>query len=142
VKEPPKPADGDITALKEWEIAHQEWQERHNKVLVLGGMHVLGTERHEARRIDNQLRGRSGRQGDPGSTRFYVALDDDVVKRFGGDRIKNFMSWVGMDENTPIENSVVSKSIEGSQVRVEGYHFDIRKHLLNEYDEWSINIAS
>jgi preprotein translocase subunit SecA len=103
-------------------------------VLALGGLHVIGTERHEARRIDNQLRGRSGRQGDPGSTRFYLALDDDIVKRFGGDRIKSIMNWVGMDADTPIENSMVSKTIEGSQVKVEGYHFDIRKHLV-EYDD-------
>ena len=99
-----------------------------------GGLHVIGTERHEARRIDNQLRGRSGRQGDPGSTRFYVALDDDIMKRFGGDRIKGIMSWVGLDENTPIENGMVSKTIENSQVKVEGYHFDIRKHLV-EFDD-------
>ena len=103
-------------------------------MLAAGGLHVIGTERHEARRIDNQLRGRSGRQGDPGSTRFYVALDDDIMRRFGGDRIKSVMSWVGMDENTPIENGMVSKTIENSQVKVEGYHFDIRKHLV-EFDD-------
>jgi len=133
-KEPEKPADSDPQVFKDWQIVHQEWEQRHNKVLALGGLHVIGTERHEARRIDNQLRGRSGRQGDPGSTRFYVALDDDIVKRFGGDRIKSIMSWVGMDPETPIENSLVSKTIEGSQVKVEGYHFDIRKHLV-EYDD-------
>ena len=129
-----EPKEEDFTDPAEWQKSHREWQERHDRVLALGGLHVIGTERHEARRIDNQLRGRSGRQGDPGSTRFYVALDDDVVKRFGGERIKGFMSWAGMDENTPIENSIVSKSIENSQVRVEGYHFDIRKHLV-EYDD-------
>ncbi len=111
-----------------------EWQEKHNKVIELGGLHIVGTERHEARRIDNQLRGRAGRQGDPGSSRFYVSLEDDVVRRFGGDRIKSLMEWAGMDENTPIENALVSKSIEGAQVKVEGYHFDIRKHLV-EYDD-------
>ncbi len=99
-----------------------------------GGLHIIGTERHEARRIDNQLRGRAGRQGDPGSSRFYVSLEDDVVRRFGGDRIKGFMEWAGMDEDTPIENKMVNKSIESAQVRVEGYHFDMRKHLV-EYDD-------
>jgi preprotein translocase subunit SecA len=133
-KEPEKPLDADPEAIKEWEKDHKEWEERHNRVLSLGGLHVIGTERHEARRIDNQLRGRSGRQGDPGSTRFYVALDDDIVKRFGGDRIKGILSWAGMDAETPIENSMISKTIEGSQVKVEGYHFDIRKHLV-EYDD-------
>jgi len=111
-----------------------EWQARHNKVIELGGLHILGTERHEARRIDNQLRGRAGRQGDPGSSRFYVSLEDDVVRRFGGDRIKGFMEWAGMDEDSPIENKLVSRAIENAQVRVEGYHFDIRKHLV-EYDD-------
>jgi len=113
---------------------HPEWQEEHNKVVELGGLHVIGTERHEARRIDNQLRGRSGRQGDPGSSRFYVSLEDDVVRRFGGDRVKSFMDWAGFDENTPIEHSMVNKAIENAQVKVEGYHFDIRKHLV-EYDD-------
>ncbi|MGD0351939.1 MAG: preprotein translocase subunit SecA [Dehalococcoidia bacterium] len=108
-----------------------EWQKEHDKVIELGGLHVIATERHEARRIDNQLRGRSGRQGDPGSSRFYVSLEDDVVRRFGGDRVKGFMDWAGFDENTPIEHSMVSKAIENAQVKVEGYHFDIRKHLVD-----------
>ena len=112
----------------------QEWQAEHDKVVAMGGLHVIGTERHEARRIDNQLRGRSGRQGDPGSSRFYVSLEDDIVRRFGGDRIKGFMEWAGMDENTPIEHPMVNKAIENAQVRVEGYHFDMRKHLV-EYDD-------
>ena len=111
-----------------------EWQEKHNKIVGLGGLHIVGTERHEARRIDNQLRGRSGRQGDPGSSRFYVSLEDDIVRRFGGDRIKGFMEWVGMDEDVPIENKLVNKSIADVQKRVEGYHFDMRKHLV-EYDD-------
>jgi len=111
-----------------------EWQEKHNKVVELGGLYIIGTERHEARRIDNQLRGRAGRQGDPGSTRFYVSLEDDIVRRFGGDRIKGIMEWAGLDEDTPIENKLVNRSIESAQVRVEGYHFDIRKHLV-EYDD-------
>jgi preprotein translocase subunit SecA len=112
----------------------KEWQQAHEKVVQLGGLHIVGTERHEARRIDNQLRGRAGRQGDSGSSRFYVSLEDDIVKRFGGDRIKSFMEWAGMDEDTPIENALVNKSIESAQVRVEGYHFDMRKHLV-EYDD-------
>jgi preprotein translocase subunit SecA len=112
----------------------KEWLKEHERVVGLGGLHIIGTERHEARRIDNQLRGRSGRQGDPGSSRFYVSLEDDIVRRFGGDRIKGFMEWAGMDEDTPIENALVNKSIESAQVRVEGYHFDMRKHLV-EYDD-------
>jgi preprotein translocase subunit SecA len=112
----------------------QDWQQEHDRVVHLGGLHVVGTERHEARRIDNQLRGRSGRQGDPGSSRFYVSLEDDVARRFGGDRIKGIMSWAGFDENTPIEHPMVSKAIENAQVKVEGFHFDIRKHLV-EYDD-------
>ncbi len=112
----------------------REWQEKHNKVIELGGLHIIGTERHEARRIDNQLRGRAGRQGDPGSSRFYVSLEDEIVRRFGGDRIKSFMEWTGMDEDTPIENALVNRAIADVQKRVEGYHFDMRKHLV-EYDD-------
>jgi preprotein translocase subunit SecA len=123
-------SDGD----REWEAKQKEWQAEHENVVRFGGLHVIGTERHESRRIDNQLRGRSGRQGDPGSTRFFVSLEDDIVRRFGGDRVKGFMEWAGMDENTPIEHSMVSKSIENAQVRVEGYHFDLRKHLV-DYDD-------
>ncbi|MCL0048083.1 preprotein translocase subunit SecA [Dehalococcoidia bacterium] len=111
-----------------------EWQEEHLKVVELGGLHVIGTEHHEARRIDNQLRGRAGRQGDPGSSRFYVSLEDDIMRRFGGDKIKGFMEWAGFDENTPIEHSLVSRAIENTQVKVEAYHFDVRKHLL-DYDD-------
>ena len=111
-----------------------EWQEKHNQVIELGGLHIIGTERHEARRIDNQLRGRAGRQGDPGSSRFYTSLEDDIMRRFGGDRIKGFMQWAGMDEDTPIENALLSKAITDVQKRVEGYHFDMRKHLV-EYDD-------
>jgi preprotein translocase subunit SecA len=112
----------------------KEWQQGHEKVIGLGGLHIIGTERHEARRIDNQLRGRAGRQGDPGSSRFYVSLEDEIVRRFGGDRIKGFMEWAGMDEETPIENKLVNRSIESAQTKVEGYHFDMRKHLV-EYDD-------
>lgn len=113
---------------------YQEWQQKHNKVIELGGLHVIGTERHESRRIDNQLRGRAGRQGDPGSSRFYVSLTDDIIRRFGGDRIQGIMNWAGFDENTPIENKLINRTIEGAQTRVEGYHFDMRKHLV-EYDD-------
>ncbi|TAK27214.1 MAG: preprotein translocase subunit SecA [Chloroflexota bacterium] len=103
-------------------------------VADLGGLHIVGTERHEARRIDNQLRGRSGRQGDPGSSRFYVSLEDDIMRRFGGDRIKGFMEWAGLDDETPIEHSLVSRSIENAQQKVEAYNFDLRKNVV-EYDD-------
>ena len=111
-----------------------EWQEKHNEVVELGGLHIIGTERHEARRIDNQLRGRAGRQGDAGSSRFYVSLEDDIMRRFGGDRLKGVMNWAGMDEDTPIENALINRAIADVQKRVEGYHFDMRKHLV-EYDD-------
>ena len=97
-------------------------------------MHVIGTERHESRRIDNQLRGRAGRQGDPGSSRFYVSLQDDLMRIFGGETIEKLMDRLGIDESTPIENSLVSRSLEQAQKKVEGYNFDIRKHLV-EYDD-------
>ncbi len=112
----------------------KEWEREHNRVIELGGLYIIGTEHHEARRIDNQLRGRAGRQGDPGSSRFYASLEDEIVRRFGGDRVKGFMEWAGMDENTPIEHPMVTKAITNAQVQTEGYHFDIRKHLV-EYDD-------
>ncbi len=113
----------------------EEWQPDHDKVMALGGLHVIGTERHEARRIDNQLRGRAGRQGDPGSSRFYVSMEDDIVKRFGGDRVKGLMEWAGLgEEDKPLELSMVNKVIENAQVKVEGYHFEVRKHLV-DYDD-------
>ena len=115
------------------DLTEAEWQSDHDKILSLGGLFILGTERHEARRIDNQLRGRAGRQGDPGQTRFYVALDDDLMRRFGGDKIKRFMNWA-MEEEGHIESKAVSKSIESAQVKTEAFHFDIRKHLV-EYDD-------
>ncbi len=115
------------------DLSDNEWQADHDKVIALGGLFILGTERHEARRIDNQLRGRSGRQGDPGQTRFYVALDDDLMRRFGGDTIKRFMNWA-MEEEGHIESKAVSKSIESAQVKTEAFHFDIRKHLV-DYDD-------
>jgi preprotein translocase subunit SecA len=112
----------------------KEWQARHEKIIQLGGLHIIGTERHEARRIDNQLRGRAGRQGDPGQSRFFISLEDDIMRRFGGDRIKTVMGWVGMDEDTPIENKLITNAITDVQKRVEGYHFDVRKNLV-EYDD-------
>ena len=100
----------------------------------LGGLHILGTGRHESRRIDNQLRGRSGRQGDPGSSRFYLSLEDDLLRIFGSDRIAGIMDKLGMEEDEPIEHNMISKAIENAQRKVEGHNFDIRKHLL-EYDD-------
>lgn len=100
----------------------------------LGGLYVIGTERHESRRIDNQLRGRSGRQGDPGATRFFVALDDDIMRLFGGDRIAGLMTRFNMPEDVPLEHPLVTRSIENAQVKVEGFNFDTRKHLV-EYDD-------
>jgi len=105
-----------------------------DKVVSAGGLHILGTERHEARRIDNQLRGRSGRQGDPGSSRFYLSLEDDLMRIFGSDRISGLMSRLGMEEDMPIENKLVSRAIENAQKKVEAHNFDIRKHLI-EYDD-------
>ncbi|MCH8892068.1 MAG: preprotein translocase subunit SecA [Chloroflexi bacterium] len=110
------------------------WQFEHDEVVELGGLYVIGTEHHDARRIDNQLRGRAGRQGDPGSSQFYVSLEDELMQRFGGERIKTVMGWAGLDEETPVENRIITKSIGSAQVKVEGYHFDMRKHLL-EYDD-------
>jgi preprotein translocase subunit SecA len=120
--------------IQEHRLKFKNWFEEHKKVVELGGLHIIGTERHEARRIDNQLRGRAGRQGDPGYSRFYVSLEDDVVKRFGGDRIKGIMERFKFDENLPIENMMVNKAIEGAQTKIEGYNFDIRKHLV-DYDD-------
>ena len=111
-----------------------EWQEEHNKVVELGGLHIVGTDHHEARRIDNQLRGRAGRQGDPGSSRFYASLEDEIIRRFGGERVKGVMQWAGIDENTPIEHPFATKAMTNAQVQTEGHHFNIRKHLV-EYDD-------
>lgn len=104
------------------------------RVQELGGLYVVGTERHEARRIDNQLRGRSGRLGDPGASRFYLSMEDELMRRFGGDRVGSIMARLGLEEDVPIEAGVVSKAIENAQTRVEGYNFDTRKHVL-QYDE-------
>ncbi len=114
--------------------AREACEKEKAEVIKAGGLHILGTERHEARRIDNQLRGRSGRQGDPGSSRFYLSLEDDLMRIFGSDKINGLMNLLKMDENIPIENKMVSKAIENAQKRVEAHNFDIRKHLL-EYDD-------
>src|SRR5690606_1905994 len=109
-------------------------QKEHDEVIALGGLHILGTERHESRRIDNQLRGRAGRQGDPGSSRFYLSLEDDLMRIFAGDRVKNLMDRMGMPDDEPIEHPWVTKSVENAQRKVEERNFDIRKNLL-EYDD-------
>jgi preprotein translocase subunit SecA len=109
-------------------------KEEQDAVKAAGGLHVLGTERHESRRIDNQLRGRSGRQGDPGSSQFFVSLEDDLMRIFGGDRVKSLMDRLGLPDDMPIENRMVARSIESAQKKVEGHNFDIRKHLV-EYDD-------
>ena len=132
----------DLAALAEtdpvWEQALSEAKAQceidRQRVVAAGGLHVLGTERHEARRIDNQLRGRAGRQGDPGSSRFFISLEDDLMRRFGGQSVAGIMDRLGLDEDVPIEHNVVSKAIESAQVRVEGYNFDVRKHVL-QYDD-------
>jgi len=116
------------------ERAREITQKDREKVLELGGLHVIGTERHEARRIDNQLRGRAGRQGEPASSRFYLSLEDELMRRFGGDSVRNIMERLGVEEEVPIQHGLVSKAIENAQTRVEGYNFDIRKHVL-EYDD-------
>ncbi len=100
----------------------------------LGGLHVIGSERHEARRIDNQLRGRAARQGDPGSSRFYLSLDDDLMRLFGGQQVETLMQRLSIDEAVPIESGIIGRMVEQSQTRVEGSNFDVRKHLL-EYDD-------
>ncbi|HEY3056858.1 MAG TPA: preprotein translocase subunit SecA [Thermoanaerobaculia bacterium] len=112
----------------------EQWQRDHDEVVRLGGLHILGTERHESRRIDNQLRGRSGRQGDPGSSRFYLSLEDDLMRIFGSDRISGLMQRLGMEEGVPIEHGMVTRAIERAQKQVEGRNFEARKHLL-EYDD-------
>ncbi len=110
------------------------WQKAHDEVVSLGGLYVIGTERHESRRIDNQLRGRSGRQGDPGASKFFVSLEDEIMRLFGGDRIAGIMTRFNMPEDVPLEHSLVSKAIENAQVKVEGFYFDSRKHTV-EYDD-------
>ncbi|QWE02700.1 preprotein translocase subunit SecA [Polynucleobacter sp. JS-JIR-II-b4] len=124
-------ADGDKSVkIKQLQ---DEWQSIHDQVLTAGGLHIIGTERHESRRIDNQLRGRSGRQGDPGSSRFYLSLDDPLLRIFAGDRLRSVMERLKMPDGEPIEAGMVTRSIESAQRKVEGRNFDIRKQLL-EYD--------
>ncbi|MDT8311524.1 MAG: preprotein translocase subunit SecA, partial [Methylophaga sp.] len=132
--------DAEIDALGEDATAEQkaaikaEWQKRHDAVLAAGGLHIIGSERHESRRIDNQLRGRSGRQGDPGSTRFYLSLEDNLMRIFASDRMAALMQKLGMEEGEAIEHPWVSRAIENAQRKVEGHNFDIRKQLL-EFDD-------
>ncbi len=114
--------------------ATAQCEEEHGRVVEAGGLHIIGTERHDARRIDNQLRGRAGRQGDPGSSRFYLSLEDDLMKRFASDRVAGLMERMGLEEDVAIESKLVSKTIESAQTRVEGYNFDIRKRVV-EYDD-------
>jgi preprotein translocase subunit SecA len=119
---------------KKLEELQSDWQKRHNRVLESGGLHIIGTERHESRRIDNQLRGRAGRQGDAGSSRFYLSLEDNLMRIFASERFKGMMQKLGMQDGEAIENALVSRAIENAQRKVEGHNFDIRKNLL-EYDD-------
>ena len=125
------PAADRQTAFEE---AQKVTEPEHERVVKLGGLHIIGTERHESRRIDNQLRGRSGRQGDPGSSRFYLSLEDDLLRIFGSERIQRIMERLGMEEGEPIEHKLVTRAIGTAQKRVETRNFEIRKHLL-EYDD-------
>jgi preprotein translocase subunit SecA len=123
-------SNDEFTKSKEY----KKWEEAHEKVVKAGGLHVIGTERHEARRVDNQLRGRSGRQGDPGSSRFYLSMEDDLMRIFGGEQISGIMDRLNLPEDQPIENALIGRAIEQAQVKVEGFHFDIRKRLV-EFDD-------
>ena len=116
------------------EVIKQEWQKRHEQVVASGGLHIIGTERHESRRIDNQLRGRSGRQGDPGSSRFYLSLEDNLMRIFASDRMSMMMQKFGMKEDEAIEAGMLNRAIENAQRKVEAHNFDVRKHLL-DYDD-------
>ncbi len=130
---PDKPEKTDVEKFKKSKD-FVAWQRDHEKVVEAGGLHVIGTERHESRRIDNQLRGRSARQGDPGSTKFYLSLDDDLMRIFGGDQIKGLMDRLNLPDDQPIENPLISRAIEQAQVKVEGFHFDARKQTV-DYDD-------
>ncbi|OAD22143.1 preprotein translocase subunit SecA, partial [Candidatus Thiomargarita nelsonii] len=125
---------GDNPDEAEVEKKRHEWQQRHAAVIKSGGLHIIGTERHESRRIDNQLRGRSGRQGDQGSSRFYLSLQDNLMRIFASERVSKLMQKLGMEKNEAIEHPWVTKAIENAQRKVEGHNFDIRKQLL-EYDD-------
>jgi preprotein translocase subunit SecA len=130
--------DADSIPREEWEEVYNKYKaitdQEHDEVVSLGGLHILGTERHESRRIDNQLRGRAGRQGDPGSSRFYLSLQDDLLRIFGGERMQKLMLRLGMEEDVPIESKLITKRIAAAQKAVEAQHFEARKHLL-EYDD-------
>ncbi|MCY4111175.1 MAG: preprotein translocase subunit SecA, partial [Chloroflexi bacterium] len=110
-----------------------QWQAEHDQVIELGGLQVLGTERHDARRIDNQLRGRSGRQGDPGASQFFVSLEDELMRRFGSDRIQGLMNRLGVEEDQPIESGMVTKALESAQTKVEAHNYETRKYVI-EFD--------
>ncbi len=126
--------EGQNLSDTEVESRRQEWQKLHDQVLEAGGLHIIGTERHESRRIDNQLRGRSGRQGDPGSSRFYLSMEDNLMRIFASDRMRSIMQSLGMEKGEAIEHRIVNNAIEKAQRKVEGHNFDIRKNLL-EYDD-------
>ena len=125
---------GDAATPEQVEALRQAWEDDHARVMAAGGLHIIGSERHESRRIDNQLRGRAGRQGDPGLTRFYLSLEDDLMRIFAGDRVRSMMRSLGMQQGEAIEHPLVSRSIEGAQRKVEARNFDIRKNLL-KYDD-------
>ncbi len=125
---------GENPSAEQIEQVKKEWQERHDAVLKAGGLHIIGSERHESRRIDNQLRGRAGRQGDPGSSRFYLSMDDNLMKLFGSEKLKSFMHRMGMNDGQPLEHKFITRAIESAQRKVETRNFDIRKSLL-EYDD-------
>ncbi len=125
---------GENPSATDIEQVKKEWQERHDAVVKSGGLHIIGSERHESRRIDNQLRGRAGRQGDPGSSRFYLSMDDNLMKLFGSEKLKNFMKRMGMEDGQPLEHKFITRAIESAQRKVETRNFDIRKSLL-EYDD-------
>ena len=125
---------GENPSPLEIEKLKEDWQKRHDEVIAAGGLHIIGSERHESRRIDNQLRGRSGRQGDPGSSRFYLSMDDNLMKLFGSEKLKNFMRRMGMEDGQPLEHKFITRAIESAQRKVETRNFDIRKNLL-EFDD-------
>lgn len=130
----PPSINPDNYKLKEYATALKKWQDAHDDVVEVGGLHIIGTERHESRRIDNQLRGRAGRQGDPGSSQFFVSLEDDIMRIFGGEQISKVMDFLKLEEDVPIEHGMVGKAIESAQVKVEGFFFDQRKRLV-EFDD-------
>jgi preprotein translocase subunit SecA len=129
---PPSPEK--MRCKNEYDVAKAAWKKEHDEVVSLGGLHVIGTERHESRRIDNQLRGRAGRQGDPGSSVFYVSAEDDLMRVFGGDRLKHWLGVMGLPDDEAIEHKMLSKSLESAQKRVEGFNFDARKRVV-QYDD-------